>query len=167
MAARRARPAGTRKGWDQLAINTRKRLAQRLAAASRETVADLIDIGPAYSGQFSESWEVLNLDGTPAKFSFDRNAKDLRFGVQVVNTAPHAPQAMDLEPGVFIDPGYDPIKPLMPGGGGKRVGRGRTDVIPGDGEAGYTADADWYTTYANGGGFGESVRAGASSIVIK
>jgi hypothetical protein len=56
----------------------------------------------------------------------------------------------------------------MPSGGGKRVGSGRTDVIPSeDGKAGFTAPGDWYATYANAGGFGESVRAGASNIVIK
>lgn len=161
--ARRAGPAGTRKSWDQLAIDTRRRLARKLEAAADQVVKDLIEIGPAYSGEFSESWVVLNLDGSQPKFSYAKNSKDLRFGVEIVNTAPHAAVAMDLEPGVFITPDYDPIK--QPVETGRRVGRMRGDVIPGEGKATSTAVSDWYTTYAQGGEFTESVKVGASTML--
>ena len=164
MAARRTRPAGTRKSWDQLAIDTRRRMAKRLQGAAQQVVEDLIEIGPAYSGEFSESWEVLNFDGTPAKFSVDLRGKDLRFGVEIINTAPHAAVAMDLEPGVFITPDYDPIK--QPVKTGTRVGRMRGDVKPGEGKATSTAEDDWYTTYALGDGFARSVKEGGANILL-
>ena len=161
--ARRAGPAGTRKSWDQLAIDTRRRMAKRLQGAAQQVVEDLIELGPAYSGEFSESWEVLNFDCTPAKFSVDLRGKDLRFGVEIINTAPHAAVAMDLEPGMFITPDYAPIK--QPVETGRRVGRMRGDVIPGEGKATSTAVSDWYTTYAQGGEFTESVKVGASTML--
>ena len=75
----------------------------------------------------------------------------------------YAPQALDLEPGAFIQPEEEPIKD--PVNRGKRVGDFRYEVV-GQEEEGplSTAEANWYNTYTLGGklkkSFNQGVRLG-------
>jgi hypothetical protein len=173
--ARRARSAGARKDWSQLADDTRRKVATELRAAALETLDTLQEIGPAYSGEFRESWEVKpagrstpSPSGVPTLIPA-RNGPDLRrCGYTILNEAPHAPQALDLEPGKFVRQEPAPIKtPVVVG---TRVGRMRGAVIPNQqdeegnpttfGESISTAERDWYRTYAAGGGFADDVQRG-------
>lgn len=162
---RRARPTGARKSWGELTQATRQRVANQLREGALETLSTLQDIGPAYSGEFSESWVVETNaasrpgpGGVPILLPSPQGRDLRRLGYTILNTSDHADEAMDLVAGEWITPEYAPLKPLIQQG--KRVGRGRTDVIGGDGEAGYTAPPDWWRTYAQGGQFTDDVQRG-------
>lgn len=151
-------------------------LALRKAAV--EIMNDLAEAGPQYSGEFSSAWYAVLPGGNPRQnrssgreYRYDlRNVpktafKDLKEGTvyEIVNGMDYAPQALDLEPGEFIQPEEEPIKD--PVNRGKRVGDFRYEVV-GQEEEGplSTAEANWYNTYTLGGklkkSFNQGVRLG-------
>jgi hypothetical protein len=172
-----ARRIGTRRqdirnlATDALAaINT----ATRQAAV--EIMNDLGKLGPAYSGEFRDSWIAIpvgkgasgsaggdypyQLSDVP-ELSLSRRevARATKFTIE--NTQPYAEYALDLREGRFYPPDeFGPIKKPV-AEGSREVGlTKRGAVTDGPGEAKSTAELDWYTTYTNGGGLQKSLERG-------
>ena len=147
-------------------------LALRKAAV--EIMNDLAKIGPQYSGEFSSAWYAVLPSGSPGQnrssgreYKYDlRNVpkvafKDFKEGTvyEIVNGMDYAPQALDLEPGTFIQPEEEPIK--EPVNRGKRVGNFRYEVTGQEIEGPLsTAEANWYNTYTLGGRLRRSFNQG-------
>jgi hypothetical protein len=154
------------KRWKDLTQKYRKSLAAKARGAALEVLNDLIDISPGYSGAFIDSWTVTangkrqraDASGVPIIDVSGRSADIRNFAYKIFNTSDHALEAMDLVPGLWITPSYDPIKPFLVKG--KRYGRDRTAVASGDGDHGYTAEANWWENYVKNAGFKNSVAIG-------
>jgi hypothetical protein len=151
-----------------------------LRQASVKIMNDLSRAGPQYSGEFSSAWYAVPPGGSPGgdrsagrEYKYDlRNVpktkfKGLKEGTyyEIVNGMDYAPQALDLEPGTFVQPDEEPIK--EPVNRGKRTGDFRYQVegkIP-FGSSGKklpvsTAKANWYNTYSSGGALSKSFEQG-------
>lgn len=170
-----------------MARNELQRLAQNLdrfavaafsrgpAAAAEKVVAELQDAGPAWTGRFSNSWQIASEsrvvsgsgnEGRPQKISAPLlSGKELLFKPQIKYTilnfatgpqGPYAMQAMDLEEGIFINPGTPPLKPADRGSRTSGI-RGQL-TVSGEGPNRRTAPLDWFTTYLNGGAIDRTVR---------
>jgi hypothetical protein len=145
------------------------------AAAAEKVVSDLQELGPAWTGRFSNSWQINSESrvvsgngqaGRPQKVSAPLlSGRELLFKPVVKYTisnfaagpeGPYALIAMDLEEGTFINPGTPPLKPAERG---TRTGgiRGRLSINA-NGPNKRTAPLDWYTTYARGGQIDKAVR---------
>lgn len=144
--------------------------------AAVEIMNDLGRLGPAYTGDFRDSWIAIPV-GTGAtgraggeypyqlsdvpELSLTRRevARVTKFTIE--NTQPYAEYALDLKEGRFYPP--DEFGPLKnPVRTGSRPGRltKRGEVNPGIGEAKSTAELDWYVNYINGGGLQKALAAG-------
>lgn len=152
-------------------IRRKTQSAARHAAA--EIMNDLAQAGPNWSGEFANSWaadapavskgsqgsypysirDIPRLPDTIA--ATERNPK-----LVVYNTTPYAMQALDLEEGIFRDPGTEPLGDVVIEG--KRQGRMRTDIVQTDKKptSRATAPKDWFSTYANGGAMQKSLENG-------
>jgi hypothetical protein len=170
-----------------MAKNQLQRLAQNLdrfavaafsrapAAASEKVVVDLQKLGPAWTGRFSNSWQIASESrvvsgsgnkGNPQKISAPLlTGKELLFKPVVKYTisnfatgpqGPYALKAMDLEEGVFINPGTPPLKPADRGTRTNGI-RGQLN-ISGEGPNRRTAPLDWFTTYTKGGAIDRTIR---------
>jgi hypothetical protein len=134
-------------------------------AAAERIVRDLQERGPAWSGRFSNSWQIKTPTAltrgtgspgkplpiyTPALTGLQVTTSFL--GVNKVvfvisNFADYADIATDLEPGVFINPGTTPLKPLTRG---KRQ-QSLRGLLKGAGSNTRTAPFDWFSLYVKGG----------------
>lgn len=163
-------------GWLDVPDNIRNKMNVAARQAATKIMNDLAEKGPAYSGEFRDSWRALAVDGGsgggnqgsyPYKISDVPNLKITRKSMErvkvfeIVNTSPYALYAMDIIPGRWITP-----EGVAPKGGiefgivyGKRYGRFRGEVKK-DGEAMRvsTAEKDWYTNYVNGGEMSDAVK---------
>ena len=134
-----------------------------VAQSAQAVVRDLQELGPAWSGEFSNSWEIASASkvssGSGAAGSPQRllapilTVKEFKFKPElkyyIANKAPHADVALDLVEGSFIYPGSEPIKTAQRG---KRASGIRGDLsITSSGPNRRTAPLDWYTTYVRGG----------------
>jgi hypothetical protein len=149
----------------------RRQVQSAARHAAAEIMNDLAKAGPLWGGEFANSW-VANAPGVgqgrqasyPYTIRDTPNLPDTIKAVArnpklvIVNTTDYAMQAMDLEEGYFIDPGTDPLGPVVLKG--NRYGRMRTDISSGDGNARSTAPKDWFVTYVNGGGMQKSLGNG-------
>jgi hypothetical protein len=147
-------------------------LNQATRRAAERIVADLQEAGPGYSGHFGNSWVIepgdVQVPATSAGgggpqairpiraplLSGAQTAQEIRYTIG--NRASYRDQAMDLRPGRFFKPDFDPIKKPVAKGG--RFGDLRPDVKAGEGDAISTAQRDWFTTYVEGGQIDERVR---------
>jgi len=153
---------------------------QAINDACRQTAVqvmnDLGRLGPAYSGEFRDSWIAVpagkgasgsaggdypyQISDVP-QLSLNRRevARAVKFTIE--NTQPYAEYALDLAEGYFYPPDkFGPIKEPVKEG---RRGQGPTkrgQIEAGQGEAKSTADLDWYTTYINGGGLQKALEKG-------
>jgi hypothetical protein len=158
----------TTRGWTQLVRDVQTRNALRLRSAATLTIRSLQQIGPNYSGRFQKSWEAQPTSpsrgvGAAGGVPYLVPGAAPKIGYEIVNTAPYAPQALDLEPGTFIRPDFRPKGRIV--AEGTRTGPIRGDVNnepPGerDPRGISTAERDWYTTYAGTGGFSEDFKKG-------
>lgn len=153
---------------DRLAVAAFSRGPTR---AAEEIVVDLQEAGPVWSGEFSNSWEISTSDGRKTSGSKQPGApqrvsaplvsgRGLAFDdalLNISNTAAHALVAMDLEPGVFIDPGTEPLKPVTRGTRQDGI-RGKFQPEGSDGPNRRTAPYDWYTNYLKGGYINRRIR---------
>ena len=164
------------KPLSELATDVKKAaiLAARRGAAT--VMNNLAEAGPNWSGKFSQSWYAEAPNGqAPVRYGqFEGRDYNLwnvpRFNAETVvdpqiligNFSTHAQEAMDLIPGTFIYPGYEPE-------GEAEVGIRLSDIR---GDLGNrsgtrannrrTAPLDWYTTYMEGGDFDRDFQHGAS-----
>lgn len=140
-------------------------------AAAERIVRDLQERGPAWSGKFSNSWQIqtptatVRGAGTPGQprplFAPAVSGKQITaafFGKNKIvftisNFASYADKATDMEPGVFFNPGTTPLKPVTKGTRQKNL-RG---MLTGAGNSSRTAPFDWFSIYVNGGAIDKAV----------
>ena len=141
-----------------------------------EIMNDLGRLGPAYTGNFRDSWIAIPV-GTGAsgraggeypyqlsdvpELSLSRRevARVTKFTIE--NTQPYAEYALDLVEGKFFPPDeFGPIK--TPVQEGKRPSglTKRGQVNTGIGKAKSTAELDWYVSYLKGGGLQKALEKG-------
>lgn len=149
----------------------RRRLGAALKEATNEVINDLIEVGPGWSGEFMESWYVEKNGKRYASLgNLTMNVKDIRKGrpsLYIGNSAPHATQAMDLEP---FNPEeeltrFTPVNPVVDEG--TRPEGGLRGEVFGTGQNKITAETDWFDTYMNGGGFDRSFAKGAEAGFLR
>jgi hypothetical protein len=140
-------------------------------AAAERIVRDLQDRGPAWSGSFSNSWQIQtptttvrgsgsagqpqpiytpSITGKQVVTSFLTKNKVV---FTISNYAPYADIATDMEPGVFINPGTTPLKPVTRG---KRQ-QGLRGLLKGSGGNSRTAPFDWFSLYLKGGAIDKTI----------
>jgi hypothetical protein len=139
------------------------------ARSAQGVVKDLQELGPAWSGEFSNSWEIATASkvtsgtgapGAPQRLlAPDLTVDEYKFKPEVkyyiANKAPHADVALDLVESSYRYPGYEPVKKAERG---KRVGGLRGDLaVDPTGPNRRTAPLDWYTTYLRGGGIDKTI----------
>jgi len=132
----------------------------------------LVEVGPAYKGEFASSWYAVEKGQAPGGvrkpgrstdvYKYDlRNVPKTKFKAgtwyEIVNGAPHAAVAMDLVDGVFRYEG-GPIKD--PVNEGSRYGGRRGEVSDGSGNSVSTAELDWWPTYNVGGNLQKDLAKG-------
>jgi hypothetical protein len=141
--------------------------------ACERIVRELQQRGPAWSGEFSNSWQIQTptaltrgsgaagnpqplstpaLTGKQVAASFFGKNKVL---FTISNFSPHADIATDQEPSVFINPGTEPIKPVEKTGKRKNGIRG---LLTGSGGNRRTAPYEWFTTYLRGGAIDKTIK---------
>ena len=175
MAPRRRRRS---KNFLDTANSLRRDVDESVVTALRQAAVqimnDLSDAGPGYSGEFSSAWYAVPPGGSPGSnrstdriYTYDlRNVpksrfKNLKEGTyyEIVNGMDYAPQALDLEPGEFVQPEDEPIKD--PVNRGERTGDFRYEVVGNEPEGAVsTAKANWYNTYSSGGALSKSFEQG-------
>lgn len=146
--------------------NGPKRAAERI-------VRDLQEKGPGWSGEFSNSWQITTptttVRGTGQPGQPQQIIAPVLTGRQVTrslllkdklvftisNFAPYADIATDVKPGVFINPGTTPIKPIDKTGKRQQGIRG---LLTGTSNANTrTAPLDWFTLYVKGGAIDKTI----------
>ena len=156
----------------QLARKYRRRAQSAVRNAAAKIMTELSERGPTYSGDFANSWVcdapgVAQGPASGAPYTLRRSIPQLPDTVAatnkpiklvIYNTADHADIAMDLEPGKFINPGFDPIKD--PVSVGRRVGKLRGEVVDGEGDSISTAERDWFLNYVEGGETSQAMQDG-------
>lgn len=145
--------------------NGPKRAAERI-------VRDLQERGPAWTGQFSNSWQIASptgiKGGTGAPGRPQSVYAPVLSGRQVTrslltkdklvftisNFSPYADIATDIEPGTFINPGTEPIKPIEKTGKRQKGIRG---LLVGQGGNQRTAPLDWFSIYIKAGAIDKAI----------
>jgi hypothetical protein len=173
-----ARRIGTRRndvrnlGTDALAA-----INQACRSAAVEIMNDLGRLGPAYTGEFRDSWIAIPVGGGASgsaggeypyqiqdvpELSLNRRevARAVKFTIE--NTQPYAEYALDLKEGKFYPPDeFGPIKePVKEGSRASGLTKRGDISSDGVGEAKSTAELDWYATYASGGGMQKALERG-------
>lgn len=140
-----------------------------VARSAENVVLQLQEKGPAWSGKFSNSWEIA----TPSDVSTGTGASgepqrlkapvltvdEFKFKPEIkyyiANKAPHADVALDLVESTYRYPGFEPIKVAERG---NRTSGRRGDLATNPtGPNRRTAPLDWYVTYINGGGIDKTI----------
>lgn len=151
--------------------NGPKRAAERI-------VRDLQERGPAWSGSFSNSWQIATPTGitggtgstgrpqplyTPAITGQQVTRAVLsknKIVFTVSNFSPYADVATDMAPGVFINPGTNPLKPI------NKVGKrqnGIRGLLTGPGSNQRTAPMDWFSIYLKAGAIDKAIEVAMQS----
>jgi hypothetical protein len=146
--------------------NGPKRAAERI-------VRDLQTRGPAWTGSFSNSWQIATpagiKGGTGAAGKPQPVYAPVLSGQQVTrsiltkdkvvftisNFSPYADIATDMSPGTFINPGTEPIKPVEKTG---RRQKGIRGLLTGQGGNQRTAPMDWFSIYLKAGAIDKAIQ---------
>lgn len=169
------RPGGARKGFDRVVPDIQRRQNLQARIATSRVVNAVTEISPNYSGKFRTRWladpigpsvEPAQEGGFVPKLSQPKAGSDPQRGYSIRNESPYAPEAMDLEPGVWIRPATPPKGDIVDQGERTGAFRGEVDGSA-PGGAVSTAERDWYVNYAQGGQFAKDVRDGARSAVAR
>lgn len=159
-----------------------KDIEETTLRAAREACVEimngLVKAGPAHTGEFSSAWYAVPKGvspGAPRKssglYKYDlRNVPKANFkegGIyRIVNTAPHADEAMDLAPHTYEE--FEDVKPLKPRIYGFREDNAtRGDVNGGFGPNWRTAPADWWPTFNSGGMLSKLTKKGANKAFLQ
>lgn len=183
---RPAKKAGKGFGVEKMSDDMRKAAINALRNAAKDVLNDLSSIGPNWSGDFKQNWYVetasgqrgkvggepgrYNLFNIPQLLTQGRDARGRftsvlpastgKIELFIGNDSPYATQAMDLEPGDFFYPGFEPAGEEEPRGERKDRIRGKLKR-PGGNRS--TAPLDWYSTYMEGGAFKAAFNKGAKA----
>jgi len=157
---------------DDLVRDQRRAANKTIRTVARNVMNGLAEAGPEWSGDFKDSWASYSASsgemgtGTyPYKLGdvpdLPVTAREMARKTRLIieNTAPHAAIALDLEPGEFVNPGFEP-KGEVVSRGIRRDSGIRGDIGSGSGNNRSTAPLDWYTTYARGGKIAKAVQKG-------
>ena len=140
-----------------------------VAQSAQAVVKDLQELGPAWSGEFSNSWEIASASkvssgsgssGPPQRIlapilTVDEYKFKPEIKYYIANKAPHADIALDLVESTYRYPGSEPIKKAERG---NRVTGLRGDLsVNASGPNRRTAPLDWYTTYLRGGAIDKKI----------
>jgi len=146
--------------------------------AAEKIVRDLQERGPAWTGSFSNSWQIATptgiKGGTGAAGKPQRVYTPPLTGRQVAlaigtknkvvftisNFSPYADIATDMSPGMFINPGTDPIKPIEKKGKRQKGIRG---LLTGQGGNQRTAPMDWFSIYLKAGAIDKAIQVAMQS----
>lgn len=141
--------------------------------AAEKIVRDLQERGPAWTGEFSNSWQIATPTGikggtgSPGRpvpivtppLSGQQVTRSILTKNKIVftisNFSSYAGIATDMEPGVFINPGTEPIKPV------DKVGRrqkGIRGLLTGQGGNRRTAPLDWFSIYLKAGAIDKAIQ---------
>ena len=144
-----------------------------VAQSAQGVVKDLQELGPSWSGEFANSWEIASeskvSSGTGAPGAPQRllapilTPKEYKqkpeIKYYIANKSPHADYALDLREGRFFPPENQPTrnaaaangKPIRTGSRAANEHK-RGDLSGnGEGQATSSAELDWYATYVRGG----------------
>jgi len=169
------RPGSAKKGFDRVVPDIQRRQNIQARIATSRVVNAVTEISPNYSGKFRTRWladpigpsvEPAQEGGFVPKLSQPKPGSDPQRGYSIRNESPYAPEAMDLEPGVWIRPATPPKGDIVDQGERTGAFRGEVDGSA-PGGAVSTAERDWYVNYAQGGQFAKDVRDGARSAVAR
>jgi hypothetical protein len=159
-----------------------KDLEETTLKAAREACVEIMNglvyAGPAHTGEFSSAWYAVPKNKTPGPprkssglYKYDlRNVPKASFKegglYRIVNTAPHADEAMDLVPHTYEE--FRDVKPLKDRIYGFRgEGATRGDVSKGAGPNWQTAPADWWPTFGSGGMLSKLTKKGANKAFLQ
>lgn len=156
---------------------------------AQKIVKDLQEVGPRWSGRFSNSWQIRGPQGQTARGTGQAGQpQEIAFtsapftGLQATRTlyrtfatkdkvvftisnfSSYAEVAMDLKPGVFIRPGKDSLKD--PVKTGKRIDGIRGKIVSGRGTNESTAILDWYSNYLGGGKVDKTIQVTMDGIKL-
>ena len=171
-----ARRIGTRRNdVRNLSADALEALNRATRQAAVEIMNDLGKLGPAYSGEFRDSWIAVpvgkgasgraggeypyQIEDVP-ELSLSRRevARVTKFTIE--NTQPYAEYALDLKEGRFYPPDkFGPIKTAVKEGG-RAPGLTKRGDVSGEGKAKSTAELDWYVDYIEGGGMQKALEKG-------
>lgn len=144
-----------------------------VAQTAQGVVRELQELGPSWSGEFANSWEIASeskvSSGTGAPGAPQRllapilTPKEYKqkpeIKYYIANKAPHADYALDLREGRFFPPQSQPVRDAA-AASGKTIRTGSRSLSEhkrgdlsgnGAGQATSSAELDWYTTYVRGG----------------
>jgi len=150
-----------------------------VAQSAQGVVKDLQKLGPSWSGEFANSWEIASeskvSSGTGASGAPQRLLAPIltpreykqkpEIKYYIANKSPHADYALDLREGRFFPPENQPTRNAA-AANGKLVRTGsraasehkRGDLSGnGAGQGTSSAELDWYTTYVRGGKLDKSI----------
>lgn len=145
-----------------------------VARSAQGVVKDLQELGPSWSGEFSNSWEIATeskvSSGTGAPGSPQRllapilTVDQFKFKPQIkyyiANKAPHADVALDLAPYIpELDKNVKFGEPQKTSKlrFGRRPSGGKRGELAGSGPNRATAPLDWYATYVQAGRFDKTI----------
>ena len=153
-------------------------LSTDIREAAEQTVKELQEAGPVWSGEFANSWVIETSGGSKSSGSGAKTAPQpvvgpLLSGAElyrkpevkytIYNVARHAGVAIDYEQGIFFRPKDfpEPLQESLNSGmvehGARRANiRGNLDKS-GKGNT-RTAPLDWYDTYLKGGGIDRTIK---------
>lgn len=187
MAKRPARRKGKGFGLEKMSDDIRSAAIDALRNAAKEVLNDLAAAGPNWGGNFRNDWYVetsgggkaskvegqdgkyslfnipqLKVQGRDARGRFTSALPASRAKIELLigNSSAYAQEAMDLIPGGFIYPGFEPAGEEQPRGLRKDGIRGKLKP-PGGNRS--TAPLNWYATYMEGGAFNAAFNRGAKA----
>jgi len=150
-----------------------------VARSAQGIVRELQERGPAWSGEFANSWEIASASevnsGSGAPGAPQRllapilTVKEYKFKPEIkyyiANKAPHADYALDLKEGRFFLPSTQPSRDAAAAGGktiltgSRSSGLHKRGDLTGNGAGNGTSSAelDWYATYIRGGGIDKAI----------
>ena len=164
--------------WVNVSENVKKKINNAARSAAVAIMNGLAEKGPAYSGDFRDSWRANVLGGfaanQPSPKGYPYRIQDvpqLKTTVkaqqkvtvfEIVNTSPYALYAMDILEGRWRRPTEEPIGGVEFGvlyGTREKGPTFRWDVKPDPtGKNVSTAERDWYENYARGGEMSADVK---------
>ena len=169
----------SRKDVSKMPEDLRKLVNDMARLAAVEIMNGLGDAGPAWSGEFRDSWVAVPFGPTASSISggsYPYRVSDIPEypltvrevarvkKYEITNVAPHAAYALDLEEGKFIGQDSSPVKSIVASGTRNSGLRGDVDS-GGSGNANSTAPLDWYMTYIQGGAMQNALQEGVQLAI--
>jgi len=146
-------------------------------SAAKEIMNGLAEAGPAWSGEFRDSWVAYAASGGAGSGEYPYKLSDIpklpatkreaqrvtKFTIE--NVAPHRLVALDITDvprEEFTYPGKPPIGDVV--ARGTRPDRGKRGDVTGSGNATSTAPLDWYPLFVQGGKMQKALERGVRLV---